>query len=534
MTASARNTFKCTLGGLMKNLTLVGAVIVAWCASGGMLATRAQNVPAADIDRSASLRFVWLAAPGGYDPALSKNQFQDTPYMFPVYDGLVRLDAKGNVVPALATSWTSSADGKTLTFQVRPGVQFTDGSDVTAAVIAKNLNRTKKDPASLMSSQLRSFDSFEAPNATTVIAKLNAPDPNAIYALATSAGMVASGKALDSGVNLSLTPVGSGPYKVVSSGPQGATYERNEAYFDKSQNQFAKVTIAPIVEVTSRLNAVQTGQADAALLQADQQSVARVDAMVKSGKFTAHKVLQPNNIPLWFNTKIKPFDNAKVRMAMTLAIDREGISQGITNGECKPAGQPLPPGFTGHDDSLKAPAPNIAKAKQLLQEAGVGPFSFDALVSTQEPVASVGLAIKAQLQALGITMNIIPTPGSTLRPMFRAGNHGAMIMTVSAPSPDPATIIDGFFLSPDNPGGVSPEFANAVAAARLKPLGSPDREVAYKAISRMAYDDPRQIYVCWNPIMVVARKGIVGIEQQAYLNAVPIPDIRTYGALKGQ
>jgi peptide/nickel transport system substrate-binding protein len=516
----------------MKTRTLLAAAIVALVAGAFAPEGRAQTAATAEIDRSATLRFVWVAAPGGYDPALSKNQFQDTPYMFPVYDSLVRLDAKGNVVPALATSWSFSPDGRTLTLQLRKGVQFTDGSDVTAAVVARNLNRTRKDPASTMAGQLRSFDSFEAPDANTVVARLNTPDANALYALATSAGMIASGKALDSGVNLSLNPVGSGPYKLVSSGAQGATYERNEAYFDKAQNQFAKVTIAPIVDVAARLSAIQTGQAEAGLFQTDQQALARIDQMVRSGKFTVHKVFQSNSVPLWFNTKFKPFDNPKVRMAMNLAIDREAISQGITGGECKPAGQPLQPGVVGHDDSLKAPAQNVAKAKALLQEAGVGPFSFDALVTNQEPVASVALAMKAQLQAIGVTMNIIPTPGSSLRPQFRAGNHGAMVMTVSVPAPDPASIIDAFFMSPDNPGGVAPDFANVVAAARTKPVGSPEREAAYRAISRMAYDNPHQIYVCWSPVLVLARKGIVGVDKEAYLDAAPIPDIRTYGAIK--
>jgi len=73
-----------------------------------------------------------------------------------------------------------------------------------------------------------------------------------------------------------------------------------------------------------------------------------------------------------------------------------------------------------------------------------------------------------------------------------------------------------------------------VADARTKKIGSPDREAAYKAISRMAYDDPQQIFVCWSPIMILARKDLTGIEQTAYINAVPIPDIRTYGLLKSK
>ncbi|MEO8752788.1 MAG: hypothetical protein ABI624_08915, partial [Casimicrobiaceae bacterium] len=71
-----------------------------------------------------------------------------------------------------------------------------------------------------------------------------------------------------------------------------------------------------------------------------------------------------------------------------------------------------------------------------------------------------------------------------------------------------------------------------VADARTKAVGSPERETAYKAISRMAYEDPHQILVCWSPTLVVARKGLAGIDKTAYIKAVPIPDTRNYASVK--
>ena len=107
-----------------------------------------------------------------------------------------------------------------------------------------------------------------------------------------------------------------------------------------------------------------------------------------------------------------------------------------------------------------------------------------------------------------------------------------MIFTLSVAAPDPASIIDALYMSPDNPGGVTPEFAKAVADARTKRIGSPEREAAYKAISKMAYNDPHQVFVCWASTIIVANKNVKGIEKEAYLNAVPIPDIRTYSVVK--
>jgi len=480
---------------------------------------------AQEIDRSASFRFVWVAAPAGFDPPFGKNQFQLTAYSFPLYDSLVRLDAHGNVVPDLATSWEFSSDGLTLTMHLRQGVKFTDGSEMNAASVVRSLTRSKSDPASLVKRDLSSFDSFEAKDPATVVLRLNIPDANVLFTLATSAGMIVSAKALDDGVDLSTKPVGTGPYKLISSGPQGASYERNEDYFDKSQNQFARVIIRPIVDVTARLNAVRTGEADAGFFQADQW--AEIRALVASGRYGFHSVLEPNTMPIWLNTKIKPLDNPKVRMALNLAIDRDAINKGIQSGQCQPASQPLPPGVIGHDDRLTPYKKDVARAKQLLEEAGVGPFTIDTLVSVQEPLASFGVALKAQLQAIGVTLNIIPTGASTIRPEFRAGKYGAMVQSLSVPAPNPSSIIDAAYMSGDNPGGVTPELAKAIMDARTEKIGSPGQEAAYKAISKIGYDDPQHVFVCWSTIIIVYRKNVVGIENTAYINAVPIPDIRT-------
>jgi len=485
---------------------------------------------AASVDRSATLRYLYPVPPAAYDPPFAKNQFQELAFTLPVYDTLVQLDYTGKINPGLATSWEVSDDKKTVTFKLRPGVKFSDGTDVDAAAVVKSLTRTKTHPESKLAGQLKSFESFEAKDPLTVVMRLNVADVNVLYTLTSNTGMIVSSKAIDGGVNLAEMPVGSGPYKLVSSGPQGANYERNDNYFNKEQNQFAKVSITPILDSNARVNAMLTGQGDVGLFLLD-QAFPQIKQMVASGKFQMHSVIQPNNSPLWLNTKIKPLDNPKVRQALSLAIDRDLISQGLQFGECKPAAQPFPPGIVGYDETL-VPRKDVARAKQLLQEAGVGPFTIDALVNVAEPYASIGTALKDQLQAIGVTLNVIPAPVAGIRPQFRAGNHGAMLQALSAPSPDPASLIDVVFLTPDNPGGVTPEFEKAVAEAKTKPLGSPEREAAYKAISKMAYDDPRQIYVCWSPAVLVARKEITGLDKTAYINAVTIPDVRSYGFVK--
>jgi len=484
-----------------------------------------------DFDRSATLRYAWTTPPADFDPPFGKNPFQLLAYALPIYDTLVKVDTKANILPSLATSWKFSDDGLTLTFQLREGVKFSDGSTVDAAAVVRSLNRTKDDPNSLLKGALASFASFEAVNPTTVVMKLKSRDATTLYSLSTSAGMIVSSKALDDGVKLGEKPVGSGPYVLVSAGPEGATYQRNENYFDKSLNHFSRVTLQVVPDLNARLNLLQSGQIDAGLFQSDQSTLARADQMVKTGKFTSYSADSVNSMPLYLNGKMPPFDNPKVRLALNLAIDRAAISGAISNSECKPASQPLPQGFVGHDPAL-AYKQDVAKAKALLEEAGVKPFSFDVLVVTPEPYASIGVLLKAQLEAIGATMNIIPTPAAAGRPMFRGGKHAGLISAFSVVSPDSTAVMDASFMTPDTPGGVSPELSKAIEDAKTKAIGSPEREAAYKAISKMAYDNPYHVLICFSQNVIIARKGYVGADKLPYIIAVPMADFRNLGMLK--
>jgi len=89
-------------------------------------------------------------------------------------------------------------------------------------------------------------------------------------------------------------------------------------------------------------------------------------------------------------------------------------------------------------------------------------------------------------------------------------------------------------MTPDTPGGVTPEFAKAVEDAKTKPVGSPEREAAYKAISKMAYEDPQHVTVCWSPILVITRKGVVGAEKAAYMPAAAMADIQVNGSRRNR
>jgi len=188
-------------------------------------------------------------------------------YYQPVYDTLLRLDAKGNPTPNLATAWKYDKTQTELTLTLRPGVKFTDGAPFDAAAVKTNFlhNQTGANEAA---GQLKGVASVKVVNPTTAVVKLAAPDPSFVANLGNVAGMVDSPKAIASGA-LKQGPVGSGPYMIDKSATTNGsvyTFVRNPSYWNTKAFPFDKVVIKPMTDPTAILNALRSGQINGALM----------------------------------------------------------------------------------------------------------------------------------------------------------------------------------------------------------------------------------------------------------------------------
>jgi peptide/nickel transport system substrate-binding protein len=487
--------------------------------------TPAPTTPAVDVDRSATITVAHGAPPATFDPPTMPNQFSGTLYGMPIYDRLVRLTADNTIEPMVAESWELSDDGLTLTMSLRDDVVFHDGTPLDADAVVAGLTRTQGTEG-VVGAQLAGIAGIEALDPATVQFTLVAADETVLYVLASLAGALVSPTAVAEGANIEAEGAGSGPYILETAGPEGATYIRNEDYWDPSRSLAAKLVIQTVTDTSARLNAMQSGQLDAAVFS---DKIAELVALGETDEYDLYTYQNPNSLPMLINTSEGPLSDPRVRLALNHAIDREGFNQAIMNGQCPPTSQAIPPGFAGNDGSLEPYEYDLDLARQLLEEAGVGEFTINAVAIVTEPHATVASLMKESFSQVGVTLDYTLMPGPEARPLFRTGDYDAYIGALSTFYPDPSAVYDAVYLGPDNVGGATEELIAAATEARRLPLGSDERAAAYAELEQQQYEEPTHVYVCGSPVFVPAKSDIVGADQLAFASAAAIADVTTLG-----
>lgn len=327
-----------------------------------------------------------------------------------VYSYLMRLDESLGVQPELAESTATSSDGKTVTIKIRSGVKFHNGDPLTSADVKYTFDRII-DPktAAVARSFFTDVDSIAASDPSTVVFNLKTPNAALLAYMAHPNTGIVSKKIGEANADLSKkeTAIGSGPFKLVEWVPDNfMRFEANKDYYVAGQPYLDGVRINVVPDESAITAALRTKAADMAIV---------VDAKVartirgETGLVLDAKPSLSYNL-LFVNTKRKPFDNLKVRQAIAYAIDRKAIIDAVAFGEGEVAG-PVAPGLTNYalpTSQYPLYTRDVAKAKQLLQEANVGPVEFTMLTQTTEPAYAKDIAqlVQAQLAEIGVKMNI--------------------------------------------------------------------------------------------------------------------------------
>src|SRR2546425_630276 len=203
------------------------------------------------------------------DPMLS-GLFVDRNIMSALYDSLVRVDPKGNIIPWLAEKWDTSGDGKTVTFSLRKDVKFHDGTSLDADLVKWNIDRYRTTKESRRTADLGSVDSVVVSDPSTVKFNLKSAFAPLLAALVDRAGMIVSRKVVESaGADFTLKPfkAGSGPFVLTEAVKNDHyTLEKNKDWWgkDKDGNKLPyldKVVVRPIVDPDVRLTNIRTGNA---------------------------------------------------------------------------------------------------------------------------------------------------------------------------------------------------------------------------------------------------------------------------------
>ncbi|MBB6100131.1 peptide/nickel transport system substrate-binding protein [Deinobacterium chartae] len=251
-----------------------------------------------------------------------------------MFDSLTDFDEKDRLRPMLATRW-SSKDNVTWVFQLRPKVRFHDGSTMTAEDVAYSLNRLLNDdkPSSIRSSYQPYIKSIKATGPLEVTITTTQPDVLLPRRLATQYTAIMPKAYLQktSFEALQLKPVGTGPYRVTEYSPGGRmVLERHDAYWG-GKPVAERVVVRAIAENSTRVAALLSGEVDIAtnippdvVSQVESRSNLQVD-----------DVALDNYMLLYFNTRSGPTANVHLRRALSLAIDREGISKALWGGRVR-------------------------------------------------------------------------------------------------------------------------------------------------------------------------------------------------------
>src|SRR5256714_9606768 len=302
-----------------------------------------------------------------------------------VYSYLMRLDENLGVQPDLAESVpTTSADGKTVTVKLRSGVKFHNGDPLTSADVKYTFDRIL-DPKT--TAVARTFftdvDTITAPDAATVVFNLKTPNAALLAYMAHPNTGIVSKKIGDANADLSKkdTAIGSGPFKLVEWVPDNyMRFEANKDYYVAGQPYLDGIRINVVPDESGLTAALRTKAADMAIIT--DAKVAKT-LRSESGITLSAKPSLSYNL-LFVNTKRKPFDNLKVRQVAARPIRRKAIIDAVAFGEGEVTG-PVAPALANYalpTSQYPLYTRDVAKAKQLLQEANVGPVSFTMLTQT--------------------------------------------------------------------------------------------------------------------------------------------------------
>ena len=347
-----------------------------------------------------------------------------------VFEGLTRFAADGSILPALAESWTVSDDGLVYTFSLHSGVKFHDGSSMNSEDVKFSLDRARADDSTNAQKALFSgIDTVEALNSTTVRVTLSAPNGAFIFNMAWGDAVIVAEETI---ADAKTNPVGTGPF-VFTNWVQGdsITITKNTDYWG-TPARLDSATFKFISDPTAAFAALMAEDVDAFPIYPAPENLPQFKAdsrfQVLIGSTEGETILSTNN-------KMPPFDNVKVREAMSHAIDRQAIIDGAMFGLGTPIGTHFAPHNPDYVDLTGQSNYDPALAISMLADAGY-PDGFKTTLKLPPPsyARRGGEIIAAQLREVGIDVEISNLEWAQwLEQVFRGYDFGLTIVSHTEP-----------------------------------------------------------------------------------------------------
>jgi peptide/nickel transport system substrate-binding protein len=471
----------------------------------------------AGVHAQTTLRIGLAEDPDILDPSLARTYVGRIVFAA-VCDKLFDIDDKINIVPQLALSHETSADGKEVTIKLRPGVKFHDGEPFNAEAAKFSLDRHLTMQGSFRKPELAALDHVDVVDPLTIKLVLKSPFSPLIAQLTDRAGMMVSPKAAkEAGDKFGQHPVCAGPYKFVERVQQDRiVFEKFADYWDKDKVFIDRIVYLPLVDATVRLANLKSGGLDLIerLLATDIKAV-QADPKLKLS--TAIELgYQGVTLNIGKDKAKGPLSqSAKVRQALDLSIDREAINQVVFNGESKSGNQWVGPDHPYYQKAFPMRPRDVAKAKDLLKEAGVtGPVSVDFMVPKGAEVEAVAQVIQSMAAETGFDMKIRVTEFATSLKQAEAGEYQAYMLNWSGRiDPDGNSYIFLRTGAPQNYSAWSnPEADKALDEGRL--ITDPaQRKAIYEKLTKAVLDEEPILYIYHRKLLIAHTTRLEGYKQ---------------------
>lgn len=486
------------------------------------------GLAAAPAQAQQHLRIALREDPDILDPTLARTYVGRIVFAS-LCDKLFDINERLEVVPMLATAfrWDNPT---TLVLTLREGVRFHDGERMDAAAVVYSLNRHQTFQGSFRRSELSIMEKAEAVDPLTVRITLRAPSAAFLSVLTDRAGMIVSPRAAEAaGREFGLRPVCAGPFRFVERVAQSRiVVERFAEYWNPSVIHLDRITYMPIPDNNARIANVQSG----AVEFAERMEPDHVAMVARNNRLRVVQVAELGYQGITYNLTNGPRSqtpfgqNPRVREAFELAIDRDAINQVVYSGAYTPTAQPVPPSNPYHVRDFRPEPRNIARARQLLREAGVTtPLRVELTVPNNPDLRQVGEVIQSMVAEAGFELRLNAMEfASSLQASQRGDFETYLLGWSGRVDPDGNIYTFVHTRGPANAGKYSsPEADRLLDGARIE-LNTDARRQMYADLYNVALRQDRARMYLWH------RKNIF-IHSARLQGYVPVPDgmIRVQG-----
>jgi oligopeptide transport system substrate-binding protein len=474
--------------------------------------------------------------PSTLDPAFLTDIFGRA-VVTQLFDGLIQFDAHLKPIPALAEFWDASRDGRTWTFYLRRGVKFHHGRELTANDVVYSFTRLLRvnspGPVADLVKRIQGAEDF-IQGKTQHVGGLKAVDRNtlqvvlqqplapslAIFGLANAA--VVPQEIVEKGEDhFGHAPVGTGPFKFIRWVPdKEIVLEANDQYYEG--RPFLD-TVVFRIGVGAKLE-----QTFAEFLNGELEETivpsGKIDEVRTSPRYQAYQRLRKPTLSLLyigFNTRLKPFDDKRVRQAFNYAVNKESIVREVAKLGNLPAVDALPPGMPGYNADFKGYDYNPAKARRLLAEAGYpGGADFPVVelwsVHQAESTKAELAAYQRYLDAIGVKVDVHFAPNwPTYKVLLEQGKLPMFRLVWYADIPDPDNFLFPLLHSTSSTNRTfyhNPPVDQLLEQARTE-LVEERRIALYREVERIVMDDPP-----W----ITQHHYVLNFLYQPYVNGVEV------------